>query len=370
MRHLRVGLDATPLLGQKSGIGWLTSELLGALARSERCEVVAYGLAFRSRKMLERRVPPGVRVADRLFSALPLRGMWLRADIPPIEWWTGRVDVVHGTNFLVPPARRAAEVVTVHDLTAWRYPELVHADSLVYPELVQRALDRGAWVHTNSEFVAGEVKDEYPDVSDRIVVVAPGVPEVAAARPGAGRALAGFDRYVLALGTIEPRKDHLMLVSAFDVLAGTDPDVGCVIAGADGWGAEAVHAAIAASAHADRIVCRGYVSDAERAALLRDAAVLAYPSKYEGFGFPPLEAMTVGTPVVTTRAGSLPEVCGDAALYVDTGDAAGLAEALAAALEPAEALRLTTAGSANVARFSWGVAVDGMLDLYANATRT
>lgn len=368
MSRLRVAFDATPLLGAKSGIGWFTDELLGALAHSGRVDLVAYGLAFRSRKMLTARVPPGVRVADRWFSILPLRGAWLRTNIPPVEWWTGRVDVVHGTNFLVPPARRAAEVVTVHDLTAWRFPEMVHADSLSFPALVERAVARGAWVHTNSEAVAEEVRAEYPSVTDRVVVVAPGVPDVAQALPGAGRALAGRDRYLLALGTIEPRKDLVALVRAFDALATDDPDVGLVLAGADGWGADAVHAAIAAATNRDRVVTLGYVDDGPRAALLRDASVLAYPSVYEGFGFPPLEAMSVGTPVVASRAGSLPEVCGDAALFVDVGDVDALADALARALDPATAQHLAEVGSANIARFSWDDTVDGMLRLYASAT--
>lgn len=367
MTALRVALDGTPLLGSRSGIGWWTASLLDALAAQGELDLVAFGLAFRSRKLLAEAVPDGVRVADRWFSILPLRGMWLRTDMPPAEWWCGSVDVVHGTNFLVPPTRRAGELVTVHDLTAWRYPELVHPDTLAMPTLVERALRRGAWVHTNSEAIAAEVAETLPVPQERIRVVAPGIPEVASVNPGHGRSVAGAGRYILALGTVEPRKDYPGLVRAFDTVADSDPEVRLVIAGGGGWGSDVLADALVAARHGDRVRRLGYVSDENRAALLRDAAVLAYPSVYEGFGFPPLEAMSVEVPVVATRAGSLAEVCADAAILVDVGDTDALADALVAVLDDRD-LRadLVAAGRHNVSRFSWEACAASMSALYAD----
>ena len=148
--------------------------------------------------------------------ARPLRAAWRLADHPVTELWTGAVDVVWGPNFVVPPARRAAEVVTVHDLTPLHFPELCHRDTLAYPALVRRAVARGALVQTDSEAVAAEVRDWLGVAPERVVAVPLGVDPPATGDPAAGRRRAGAARYVLALGTVEPRKDLPTLVAAFD----------------------------------------------------------------------------------------------------------------------------------------------------------
>ncbi len=305
--------------------------------------------------------------------ARPLRAAWGALGRPAIEWWTGAVDVVHGTNFVVPPTRQAAAVVTVHDLTAVHFPELCTPDVRRYPDLLRRALDRGAWVHAVSDFVAAEVVAELGAPPERVRAVPNGGPEPGP--PGdaaAGRARAGAERYVLTLATVEPRKDHPTLVRAFasDALAGPLGDVRLVLAGPDGWGTEALAAALARSPAADRVTRLGWVDDAARADLLAGAAVLAYPSRYEGFGLPPLEAMAAGVPVVATAAGAVPEVVGDAAVLVAPGDADGLAEALRDVLlddERADGLRRR--GRARVADFDWDRTVDGLVALYRDAAR-
>ncbi len=302
-------------------------------------EVGAYAVSWRRRQGIAGALPPGVRSAQRAMPARPLHQAWAHMDFPPVEWFVGPVDVVHGTNFVVPPTRRAAQVVTVHDLTPLRYPELCDAPTLAFPNLVRRALRRGAWVHTHSDFVAGEVIEAFGVGPERVRAIAPGVPEVG---PGpslemaARRSVAlpaGTDRYVLAIGTAEPRKDLPGLVAAFDDLAAQHQDVALVLVGPEGWGTTALDRAVGAARHADRIVRTGWVSDAELGGLLRGAAVLAYPSLYEGFGLPPLQAMAAGVPVVASRAGAVPEALGDAAALVPVGDRGALADALAHVLD-------------------------------------
>ena len=366
--RLCLAVDATPLLGARTGIGAFTAALLEHLAARPEVEVTTYGLTWRGRQGLASAVPAGVRTTRRPMAARPLRLAWQRGNRPPIEWWTGPVDVVHGTNFVVPPTAGAAAVVTVHDLTSVHYPELCDAATLAFPSLVRRAIARGAWVHTPSRFVAAEVVHHLGADAERVIAIPSGVPTVPAADPGLGPRLAGAERYLLALGTVEPRKDLPLLVRAFDAVAGSRPDVRLVLAGPDGWGAETLRRAMAEAHHGDRMVRLGWVDDESRAGLVRGATVVAYPSRYEGFGFPPLEAMAAGVPVVATTAGALPEVLGDAATLVPVGDLDALAEALAALLDDAGLRRQqVAAGRRRVGAYRWEHTAGAMIDLYRRA---
>jgi glycosyltransferase involved in cell wall biosynthesis len=365
---LRVGLDATPLLGPRTGVGAFVAGLVGELARLPDVAVSAYGVTWRGRRRLGDLVPAGVAVCRRPMAARPLRWAWSRAGCPPLEWWTGPLDVAHGTNFVVPPTRAAAAVVTVHDLTSLHFPELCDAASLAYPDLLRAAVGRGAHVHAVSRFVADEVVAWLGIAAERVHVVYSGVPPVGAGDAARGRRLAGGDDYVLALGTVEPRKDMPLLVRAFDELARDRSSLRLVLAGPDGWGAGALAAALDAARHRRRIVRLGWVEEADRAGLLAGARVLAYPSRYEGFGFPPLEAMAAGVPVVTTTAGALPEVLGDAATLVPVGDADALAGALAALVDdPAARSALVERGHRRVGRYRWDRGALDMVTLYRQA---
>ena len=152
---------------------------------------------------------------------------------------------------------------------------------------------------------------------------------------------------------------------AFDAIVGAERDLRLVVAGPDGWGVEAYEEAVAASRHADRVRRLGYVTNAERAALIAGATMLAYPSRYEGFGFPPLEAMQAGVPVVASSAGALPEVLGDAALLPDPDDVDALAEALTHLLHRTEErAELIARGYERAGRYRWERAAPEFVTLY------
>jgi glycosyltransferase involved in cell wall biosynthesis len=376
--RLRVAVDATPLLGLRTGVGMFCAGALGALAERPDLDLAAFAVTWRRRHLLRPLVTPGIRLVQRAMPARPLHQAWRRGSFPPIEWFVGPVDVVHGTNFVVPPASGAARVVTVHDLTTVRFPQMCDDATAMFPAIVRRAVAEGAWVHTPSQFVADEVVAEFGAAPERVRVVHHGIPghgrgalsrgPQRSAPPASVFLPAETQRYILALGTVEPRKDLPGLVRAFDRLAHDQPDVALVLAGGPGWGDDALARAISASPWRHRIVRLGYVDDEALGDVLAGASVLAYPSVYEGFGFPPLEAMAAGVPVVATAVGAIPEVAGEGALLVPPGDIDALAAALADVLSHREIRdALITRGRARAELFSWTSCAEGLADLYASA---
>ncbi|MGP8058392.1 MAG: glycosyltransferase family 4 protein [Acidimicrobiales bacterium] len=373
-RPLAVALDATALLGRPTGVGAFCAGALRGLDRRPELSVRAFAVSWRRRRGIEALVPAGVSTAQRAMAARPLRVAWAHTEVPPVEAFVGPLDVVHGTNFVVPPARRAARVATVHDLTTVRYPELCDRPTLAYPALIRRALRHGAWVHTPSAFVAAEVVEHFGADPERVRAVHSGVPELPTGSAERDREVTarllppGTERYVLAVGTAEPRKDLPGLVRAFDELGASRPGVTLVLAGPEGWGSDELDSAIGRSACAARVVRTGWLDDGELSSLLRQAALLAYPSRYEGFGFPPLQAMAAGVPVVATTAGALPEVLDDAAELVGPGDHEALAGALARVLDSAPVRDgLVARGRLRAAGFTWDRCAEGLAAVYRDA---
>lgn len=358
---LRVAVDATPLLNRRTGVGAMTAALFERLGPSDDIDLHGYVVSWRGRRRYREAVPDRVTAVRLPWPARLVHLAWQRSNHPRLP---GGYDVVHGTNYAVPPTRKGARLVTVHDLTAWRFPELVDRHSLANPRLLQQAVAGGADVHCVSAAVGCEVVEDLGVDVERVHVIANGFDPVGPGDGDAARQRIGAP-YILSIGTIEPRKDYVGLIRAMREVWIEHPDLKVVIVGGDGWGVDAFNDAVRSSGAGDRVVRAGYVSDQEKADLVAGAELLAYPSVYEGFGLPVVEAMDAGLPVVTTAVPALAEVVGDAAAVVVPGDRDELASAIVSVLtDSARRMELIAAGRTRVARFSWDRTASELADLY------
>ena len=380
---MRIAYDAAPLLNPRTGVGHYAAALLDAmLAADPGLEVSLFAVG--------RQPAPATTLA--LSGAL--RGAWgngrttlRRVPIPArlvVAAWElarypkgellfgrdfGRAGAVHGTNFWVPPLSRRNGVVTVHDLTFLLYPEYCTPQVRRYRWILPQVLKRCAVVLTPSQTVAEQVSAELAFPGDRIVVTPEGVRPGALDPGGGATAAPRLDgrSYLLFTGTREPRKNLDRLLQAFAQVGDLDLDL--VVAGPAGWGGEDLQVRAVELGIAGRVEFPGYLSDDDLAALLAGARAFVFPSLYEGFGLPPLEAMAAGVPVVAARAGSLPEVLGDAPFWCDPLDVESIAAAIRTAVtDDGLRARAVVAGRARVAGYDWAETARLTLGAYHRAS--
>lgn len=361
-----VAFDIGPTLAPLTGVGQAVVGLRQALHDATPAPVlVPYLVSWRAAVPEGgRRLPVPAAVAHR---------WWARTTWPPVDRWlrgSGPApQVVHGTNYVVPPARMA-RLVSVYDCWFLRHPDQVHGDVARAGMALRRAVASGAVVHTSSQ-ASSDAVHEVLGPRTRVEVIplgAPGAPPVPASTFSPVPELRGRP-FVVALGTLERRKNVPRLIGAFGAVATAHPDVHLVLAGGRGDDAGGIDAALQRLPRGvtDRVLLTGRVDEATKAWLLHHAMVLAYPSLDEGFGFPLLEAMAVDLPVVAARAGSIPEVAGEAAVLVDPLDVDALAEALTTVLhDDGRRHALIEAGRARVAAFPWSATAQQFADLYAS----
>ena len=361
---MRVGMDATPLLGQRSGVGNYVAGLIGGMAELAEGPEVLLTL-FSVRGAVPGPLPRRTRPAPRRAPARLLRQAWSRVPWPPVEVLTGRIDVFHGTNFVLPPVARGGGVVTIHDLAYLRYPDTVTGDAARYAELVPAALRRGAHVLAVSRAMADEIAAEYGLAADRITVAHHGVaPEWSQAAPASAADLHRLglpERYLLFMGNLEPRKNLGTLVRAHRAARRADPAVPpLVLVGPAGWGnrwqGERPDPA--------DVVLAGYLSGDDLRAVVAAAVAVCMPSHYEGFGLPVLEALAAGRPVLASDIPAHREVAQGRATLIPPDDADAWAGALERVEDPPGAV---AARRAHAAGFTWADSAAAHVRAYRRA---
>ncbi len=317
------------------------------------------------------------------FRTLPISDDWLarlwqRLRLPvPVETITGALDIFYSPDFVLPPTLpRTRTLLTVHDLSFLRYPDaFVPALRRYLERVVPRAIARADRVLADSEATRADIVALLGAPSEKVQVFYSGVhprfrpqPEPGETERIRARYGLGDTPYILSVGTLQPRKNYVRLIRAFTQLT-NQPTNQLIIVGGRGWLYE--ETLTEAEKHPDRVRILGFVDDGDLPALYRNAALFVFPSLYEGFGLPVLEALACGVPVVCSNASSLPEVTGDAALLVDPLDTDGLAAAMARALTDADLRReMIARGLTQAAKFTWEQAARQLLAVFEALGRT
>jgi glycosyltransferase involved in cell wall biosynthesis len=345
-------VDVSPLSRPLTGIGNYIRGMVAGLveAAGGEHEVVAFGPSGPRGRERIRVALDGLPVELRL-PLMPhgVRAAWSRWQQYPVERVIGPLDVFHFSDWMYPPQRSGMRATTVHDLIPLHHPELVEPDTVRMHgpkyEHAARTCDR---IFVNSRFTGREVVELLGVPVERVRIAYPGInprfrPEGEAADLGGP--------YVLAVSTLEPRKNLPALVAAFSELRRRRPELTLAIAGLEGWEREPLAA--------DGVRLLGFVANDVLARLYRGASAFAYPARFEGFGMPVVEALASGVPVVVSSHPSLDEASGDVALRADSDDAVAFAEALERALDAPRG-----AGVEHAARFTWRACGEAVLAGY------
>jgi glycosyltransferase involved in cell wall biosynthesis len=358
LRSVRICVDVQSGILQRAGVGRYTKQLVQHLGRhAGRHELRLFYYDFQ-RKGVPFPAEHAVFQANRLFPGRFVQAAWKRLGWPPYDLFAGAADLYHFPNFILPPLRRGKAVVSIHDVGFLRFPQFVEDRNYRYlTAKIGDTVRRADAIIADSAFTATEIEELLPADPSRVFTVHLGIEPDFKRAPAeevrAALSARGVDRpYLLTVSTIEPRKNIGLLIDLFERLV--DFDGLLVIAGGLGWKYEPILERIRTSPRQADIRWIDYQPDTVLPALYTGAEAFLCASFYEGFGFPPLEAMACGTPVVTSTGGSLGEVLGTAAERVETFDVEEWVAAVRRVLADTERRRtLVEAGLRQSAGYTW-----------------
>jgi glycosyltransferase involved in cell wall biosynthesis len=362
-RRLRIGVDIRPFYEPLTGVGWYLYYLLHELAKHDDVELLLFGDARITDygPRLHADIPANARVITFDLRGRPLGRLDrpLTAAAYVAEMALAGPDVFFAANYFLPRLHSAVarkRVITIHDLTYKRFPELLQKETLQNLETqMGREIAIADAIVCVSESTRRDLLRYYQVDPGRAFAIPSGLGAPSVAEPMEGLPA----RYILFVSTIEPRKDLVTLIDAYERLRDRGVyDGSLVVVGKVGWKSESVIPRL----NGRGIVHLDYLRAAQLATVYRKAEVFVFPSIYEGFGFPLLEAMTRGVPSIAARSSSLPEVGADAALYFEPRDVAGLTAQLERVLgDPALRAQLSAKGQARAAEFRWDRAAEETL---------
>ncbi len=371
---MRITFDVSPAVHRHAGLGRYAQQLLAALLACDQAN--EYAAFYHAASADLRPGPPldHIPVRQVALGAKPWRMSVLLADWAgmTMDRWLPHSDIFHATEHLLPPLKNVKTVFTLHDLIFQLYPEYhLPLNRRFLQTAMPRFLRRADAIIAVSQCTKQDAIRFYHVPPSKITVIPEGVnpalrPEMDPDRRAAVRArYAPPGPFLLFVGTVEPRKNIPTLVDAVRLLQERGHPHHLLIAGRTGWLYQGIFDHVERSGIKDAVHFLDYVPDADLPALFAACDAFVFPSLYEGFGLPPLEAMACGAPVICSNTSSLPEVVGDAALLVNPRDVGALAAAIERVITDA-ALRaeMHARGLANAARFSWEQAARETIAVY------
>ncbi len=318
-----IGIDYTPAYEQGAGIGRSVRGLVSALATIDTDTDYRLFVAGASHNTLPSSLAPNFKYYPSRISPKWWARIWHRAQIPyRVEYILGKIGLYHATDFVLPPIHpQTKSIVTIHDLSYVRVPETASPSLKKYLDMVvPRSIARATHVHAVSETTRQDIIALYNTPPEKVSVifnaVEPRFKPVDVSKAILAKYHIPDEPYIISVGTVQPRKNYSRLVKSLVQLR-QKYDVHLVIAGGRGWLEDEFYATIRQTGMTDYVHVTGFVADDDLPALYSGSMCMAYPSLYEGFGIPVLEAMACGTPVLTSTTSSLPEVAGDSAILVN-----------------------------------------------------
>ncbi len=362
---LKVSIDVSSVPMRPAGAGRYAIELASGLVERAVNEEI-YLVTTRASKRYWQDIAPGSHLIPTVPSQRPLRLLYEQIGMGRDLRRSG-IGLHHGIHYTMPRRFAGPRVVTIHDTTLIEHPEWHERSKVVFfGEAIRAAAKYADALICPSHATAARVMELLEPRADVFVVYHGvdtdwlSVPDVPLP-PGVG------PRYLLFVGTLEPRKDLPTLVEAFSQVGREDPDLRLVIAGQVGWMAEESLAAIQRSRFSERIVRLDYVDDSTLSTLYRNASAFVYPSLYEGFGLPVIEAMAAGIPVVTTRDSVMVEVSRGNVVQAEPSDPTSLSQGIRRVLAGGPEIgRKVQLARATAASYTWEASVEAHLAIYRN----